>query len=218
MQTWDRPAKRGYNVRLPSESDYRMNVFSVLTYGFKGIADFLYCGAHKRDILMPDGMPSPLYAPAAKVHAEVRRIGRSLRFLTSTHIAFLPGSKESACAAFLKNWAPGAGGDGKIRSLRVVNGSKHRTGLIGYFKDDAGQRYFMLTNLYQHAHRSADETAVTFRITFDPKVRALLRLSRETGKVERLKIDNAADGLTLTLPGGTGDLFKYDTGPFAGLK
>ena len=218
MQTWDRPSPRGYNVRLPSESDYRMNVFCVLTYGFKGIADFMYCGAHKRDILMPDGTPSPLYAPAAKVHAEVRRVGRSLRFLTSTHVAFLPGSKESRCAAFLKNWARGAGGDRKIRSLRILNGSKHRTGVIGHFRDDTGQVYFMLTNLYQHAHKSAAETAVRFHITFDPKVRTILRLSRETGKVERLTIDDPADGLTLTLPGGTGDLFKYDTGPFAGLK
>jgi hypothetical protein len=75
----------------------------------------------------------------------------------------------------------------------------------------------MVTNLYQHAEKSAAECAVKFRIAFDPKVKAVLRLGRETGEPERLEIARPAQGLLITLPGGTGDLFKYDTGPFAGL-
>ena len=166
MQTWDRPAERGYNVRLPSDSDYRMNVFSALTYGFTGIADFMYCGGHKRDLLMPDGTPSPLYAPAAKVHEEVGRIGRTLRFLTSTNVAFLPGSKESRRPTFLKDWAPGAAGDRQIKALKVLNGGQYANGLVGHFTDDAGQTYFMLTNLHQHAHKSAAECELRIRMTF----------------------------------------------------
>ncbi len=50
-----------------------------------------------------------------------------------------------------------------------------------------------------------------------PEVKAVLRLNRETGKTERLEIKDAEQGLLVTLPGGTGDLFKYDTGPFAGV-
>ena len=217
MQSWDRPSPTGYNVRLPSESDYRMQVFCVLTYGFTGISDFLYCGAHDRDILLPDGTPSPLFEPAAKVHAEVAHLGKALRFLTSTNVAFLPGGHNSATPSFLKNWAPGAAGDSRIRSVKLLGGGRFGNGLIGHFKDDENQTYFMLTNLYQHADRTADECALDVKITFAPKVKSILRLSRQTGETERLKIADPERGLTVHLPGGTGDLFKYDRGPFVGI-
>ena len=217
MSTWDRPSESGYNVRLPSESDYRMNVFSALTCGFKGFADFTYCGGHERDILMPDGTPSPLFEPAAKAHAEVVRIGQCLRYLTSTEIAFLAGDSTSRKPTFIEDWQPGLDGDTRLHSIDVIDGSKYEKGLIGCFRDDRGQRYFMLTNLYQHADKSADECAVKFRLKFDPSVRSLLRLNRETGQEERLTID-PAQGLLVSLPGGTGDLFKYDEGPFVGVE
>ena len=52
---------------------------------------------------------------------------------------------------------------------------------------------------------------------FDPAVKRVLRLSRHTGKVETLTV-HPTKGLAVTLPGGTGDLFKFDTGPFVGLE
>ena len=53
-------------------------------------------------------------------------------------------------------------------------------------------------------------------MTFASGVRAIERLNRETGKVERLEL-NSDHTYTFTLPAGTGDLFKYATGkPFAG--
>jgi hypothetical protein len=194
-----------------------MQVFSVLTYGFTGIADFTFCGLHRRNILMPDGTPSPLFGPAARTHAEVRNIGKTLRFLTSSSIAFLPGSAESRTPPHLEDWAPGVGGDTNITSAMVIGGDEHRNGLIGHFVDDDGQVYFMVTNLYQHADGSAAECAIDVRMTFVPGVKAVLRLSRGTGEVERLEIKDVGGGLHLRLPGGTGDLFKYDTGPFTGL-
>ena len=221
MSTWDHPAESGYNVRLPSESDYRMNVFSVLTYGFTGIADFTYCGIHKRDILMPDGTPSPLFKPAAQVHREISNIGKSLRFLTSTHIACIPSSEQNTIPTFLKKWAPGAGDDDRITSIGVVEPGEHvsgKKGLIGYFRDDDGDKYFMLTNLFQRAETAAKDCALTFQITFDPSTKEVYRLSRQTGHVERLEITDSQEGLHITLPGGTGDLFKYENPHFPGRR
>ena len=219
VQTWERPeGSAGYNVRLPSESDYRMQVFCALTYGYTGIADFMYCPGHQRDILLPGGEPSPLYEPAAKTHAQVAHIGKSLRFLTSTNVAHLPGPAGVKTPTSLDDWKPGAAGDPLIRSIQILDQGPHRHGLVGHFRDDAGQRYFMITNLYQHARQNADECAVRVRIVFEPEVKTILRLSRVTGEVERLTIADPDQGLMIKLPGGTGDLFKYDTGQFAGLE
>ena len=220
MTTWDRPSKRGYNIRLASESDYRMNVFSVLTYGFTGIADYTYSGIHERGVLMPDCTPSPLYEHSAKVHAEVANIGQTLRFLTSTDIALIPGFEQSRIPPFHKKWEPGTGDDDHIKSISIVGPGEYvrgKKGLIGYFRDDHGNRYFMLTNLFQRAETSAKDCELKFQITFDPATKEIYRLSRETGQVERLEIVDSDKGLLITLPGGTGDLFKYDNGNFVGL-
>ena len=78
----------------------------------------------------------------------------------------------------------------------------------------------MLTNLWRISDRQkglAANTRLTFRLMFDPAVRSILRLDRETGKTQRLAISKPAEGLTITLPGGTGDLFKIGEGTFPGL-
>jgi len=56
---------------------------------------------------------------------------------------------------------------------------------------------------------------VTLR--FHSDVTAVERISRETGKIERLPVKDGA--IQFTLPGGTGDLLKVSNGrPFAGIK
>ena len=54
-------------------------------------------------------------------------------------------------------------------------------------------------------------------LTFAPQVGGLQRLNRLAGKVEGLALPDHA--FKFSLPGGTGDLFKYGTGePFAGTR
>ena len=89
-------------------------------------------------------------------------------------------------------------------------------GLIGNFVDDSGQRYFLVCNLWHSKDATAAERQLAFTLKFDPTIKTLQRLSRLTGKVEKLDVD-PQEGLQIILPGGTGDLFKYDTGPFVGL-
>ena len=78
-----------------------------------------------------------------------------------------------------------------------------------------GSLYNLACGLAQHdrlAARDAQATAMTFSIVFDPAVESLLRLSRQTGKAETVRLSNhKLDGYTL--PGGTGDLFKFPSGP-----
>lgn len=202
--------------RLPSESDMRMQIFSSLTFGFTGFAYFTYDVAFDRGLIEKDGSPNELYPLAARVNREVQHIGQSLRFLTSTDVSFIPPSADMRIPHLNKAWKPNDGGDSLIKSISIAGAGQG--GLIGFFRDDKGQKYFMLTNLNQHSNKSADECRATFNMRFDPGLKKILKLSRQTGQVETIAIENPKEGLTIELEGGSGDLFKYDSGGFAGLE
>ena len=205
------------NRRHPSESDLRMQIYSSLTYGFTGLAYFTYDVAFDRGLLESNGEPNPLYGHAAKVNAEVANLGKTLRYLTSTSVGFVPATDKTAVPNSLKKWERNL----HVKSLQnvaILDGTDEQSGLLGTFKDDAGQQYFMLTNLHQDAKKSAEECLATFRLRFDPGVKSIQRLSRETGQPETLEIADPKQGLTITLGGGTGDLFMVGGGNFVGLE
>jgi hypothetical protein len=106
--------------------------------------------------------------------------------------------------------------------------------VIGFFKllhesfdgdQYTNEKYFMVTNGLSDGSGSASETRQTIHLTFNfgsSEINSLQRLSRTTGQVEIIPLTNNGDGtyyLDLTLDGGTGDLFKYNTGaPFVGVE
>jgi hypothetical protein len=62
-----------------------------------------------------------------------------------------------------------------------------------------------------------DQLAQPVTLRFRDNVTAVERISRETGKIERLPVKDGV--LQFTLPGGTGDLLKVSNGkPFAGIQ
>ena len=80
----------------------------------------------------------------------------------------------------------------------------------------------MLVNLKHGAKLNKEQAKDAMTLSFDPSVLAVERLNRLTGNVDTLlTTDNPASSnrnLELVLEGGTGDLFKYNTGrPFARL-
>jgi len=111
-------------------------------------------------------------------------------------------------------WSYGAGGDLHITAVTVGSSGEYKDGLLGFFTDDQGQKYFMLTNLWHDKGGTADDFTLAFTLKFKPQVKDIYRLNRLSGKSEPIK---PIDGVvTLRLPGGTGDLFKYTPGPFPG--
>ena len=109
-----------------------------------------------------------------------------------------------------------AGLPNRQQKIQQVGGITSSDGLLGQFTDDHGGEYFMLTNLAQGPEMSAKEGEVTFHVKFADGAAALYRLNRYTGKSE--KVMNAGGReLAVTLPGGTGDLFKWGDAAFAGL-
>jgi len=99
-----------------------------------------------------------------------------------------------------------------VETSQAGNLGLEKNGMIGFFTDDALQQYFMLTNLNHGENISAASAAVTFSISFDSTINSILRLNRTNGLQEIINLTN--NKFTWTLPGGTGDLFKYNTGAF----
>jgi len=212
----------------PSESDVRMQVYSALAYGFTGIAYFLYHNpGWPWALLDSEGTPAPLFEKVKKLNGEVANLGRALRFLTSTgvrHVSgrhYCPGSaaeedfRTNPLPRGAKPFDAAAGKPCQITDVRVYGVGAGRDGLIGFFQDDSGGRYFMPVNLRRSRNLSADDTKARLTMTFEPSVSSIWRLSRQTGRVEQVPLDHGT--LDLTLPGGTGDLFKIEDAEFPGL-
>ena len=208
---------------LPSESELRFDLFTKLAFGVKGFLyfgfDLTQVGSLSDDALYDSGSntTSALYGPATLANAEVLNLGNALRFLESTDIRYLPGQIANPTPTALTNWSSGAGGDIHIQDISVVEQAADKDGFIGFFEDDDAQQYFMLVNTYKGQGLSSAATTLNFEIEFDSSVTTIWRLRRDTGAVEAVAVPEVLGvrTLSLALPGGTGDLFKYDNANFA---
>ena len=201
--------------RESSESDMRMQTYSMLAAGYKGLTYFThhYYPGETATGLVTNGIPGSMYPIAQDLNLEVQNLGRSLRFLESKAVRFVPGGSSSPDG--LVNWTAGSGGVTSIRSITSNGTDNGEDGLIGFFTDDNDQHYFMLTNLNHGMGATSADKTLDFTITFKNTVNELLRLNRETGAQELIPLNNHV--LEIALPGGTGDLFKFNTGTFAGI-
>lgn len=206
---------------LPTATELRAELFSQMTAGYSGFLYYAFQTANiSRALVTQSLQPSPVYAIAAAVNQEVKNVGRSLVQLKNEDVRFIPSTAVTAASA-MNNWSPGAGGDSHILSVVSDNDASNQvdhdrgSGVIGFFHDDNGQAYFMVTNLSNDHALSESQAAETFTIAFAPGINSIYRLNRLSGAPERVDLNNHI--LSLTLPGGTGDLFKYGDGYFAGI-
>ena len=209
--------RRGY--RMPSESDIRMQVFAHLASGFTGIGYFTYEDQQGPAMVSNSTRQRrPIYYHVSRLNQEVINVGRALRFLKSTDVRYVagPGNRVPTAATA---WQPGAGGNKLIRSIAIKGATSKpiewRDVLVGFFKDDQGGDYFMLTNLWHGEGMSSARRSMTVTLKLQPGVTTIGRLSRETGTAERLSVKG--DELEVTLPGGTGELLRFESAEFPGL-
>ena len=212
-------ATGAFDRRLPSESDLRLQMFVPLTYGYTGIIYFTYDVAFERGLIDKTGQANRLYYDAAKANREVAHLGRALRFLTSTHIGCVPGRHDedgkSVPNPLRRSTRAPELAKQPIREVLIESQGERKDVMLGFFRDDKGGRYFMVANLWHNGGASAADRALPVAIKLGPEVTEIHRLNRLTGDVEPLTITNAT--VRITLPGGTGDLFKLNDGEFPGL-
>ena len=229
------------DLRIPSESDARFNQFTTLAYGYKILGGFIYdgwgTGTPLTPVLFDDpnkrgtDSPTALFYQYAASNTEVLNLGSSLVYLLSTGVRYVTeGTLPDRTVA----WQSGAS-DPYITGIDANDAAPDDI-LVGYFEpmlesDDgplySDQVYFMIVNCRHEYDETAVQSAQAITVNLDfaaSGITSLQRLNRLTGDVELIVAGGTYDGLTytqtgattyrmeLTLPGGTGDLFKFHTG------
>ncbi len=203
--------------RLPSESDIRFQGFTFLGYGGLGIKYFIYLRSDGNQypeaiIDIVTNQPTEVYYHIQSAMPELRHLGRSLPMLrpVDESVRFVGDvlNDFADIDAFT--------GRGAFHGITGVDYGAQ----VSFFQDVLGEEYFMVVNLRHGADMDAQAGEDTIRLLFDVSIAEVQRLNRLTGAVEVLPTMLAASGLQryldITLPAGTGDLFKYHTqAPFA---
>ena len=212
VQSYSDPRRK---YRMPSESDIRMQVFLHLTMGYTGISYFTYEDQQGPAMVSspPPGVINPIFYDVGRLNREVANLGTALRMLTSTDVSVVAGPGGDPPAQ-LPAWKPGTGGIKAITINEDEPGNwKHL--LVGTFRDDDGQKYLMLTNLWHDMNMRAVDRQLSVTLSLKKGVDFVGRLSRETGHPERLSVTEGR--LQLVLPGGTGELLCLGSSEFPGL-
>ncbi len=216
-----------YSDAYPTASDMRWNVFSHATFGYTGYSWFIY------QIEEGHGLPPALFTAAnsyavpktarfdlaAQLNRELANLGRVLTQLTSTDIRYLPFN-DLLLPDGIEKWAPGAGGDSYVTAIEPTDSGWHEI-LVGFFRDDYGERYVMVQNVNHESGAFPNDNAdpMEIRISFDFTgagfdTTQVETFNKVTGVVEDVALSGST--LTVTLPAGDPILFKYKTGkPFA---
>jgi len=207
----------GGGRRYPSESDMRMQVFCALAHGFTGIAYFTWGPGFRLGLLQDEQNPKPtyLYYDVVRLNEEVLNVGKALRYLTSTDVKYVSGRHVQGDYVVpnpvpwgIENYPGSSRVSKRIRRIKVEGYGRNKNALVGFFKfrDGPEDQYFMLVNLDHGEGLRAADTKTNLTVWFDPSVKMVARLSRETGEVDLLPVIRGQ--LKVSLPGGTGDLFK----------
>jgi hypothetical protein len=230
------PQSQAFGYRM-SESELRLDQFAGWAFGAKVATAFVYDDPQGDPLITtflldgpgPGAKPTKSFYEMAKANRESRNLGPALIALHSTDVRMVKGPStwkdnyvdefDATSDPFLKQITP--------TNLGTTNEGKPGDVVAGWFRpllEDLGkpvsadQTYFMIVNGLSWTDASAADTAQLIRLDFDfgdSGITSLQRLSRETGEVEFVSL--VSDGgsryhLDLVLPGGTGDLFKYNTG------
>ena len=105
----------------------------------------------------------------------------------------------------------------EVRDIVMQSGPAEKGAdvILAVLADDDGDRYLMLVNMWCTPDGSAQDCQMAIQVKLGSKVEKLARLSRTTGKVETVQVKDGM--IEMTLPGGTGELFKINGSDFPGL-
>ena len=204
--------------RLPSQSDLRMNLFTALAYGFTGIQYYLYWHPNSNNIIESNGNNNTIFNHyVTDAMSEVAYLGRTLKYLKSKNVWHIRSQSSNVLPwGTVEFTATQEHPVGRIAGIDINNKGPSNNGLIGFFEDDYQHNYFMLVNTKRAKNTLAWDTRLDFTIYLGSSVKSLYKVNRDSGLVEEVPIVNGVASITIL--GGTGELFKIDSASFVGAS
>ena len=192
--------------RATSESDIRMQAYSYLAAGARGLGYHSYWGfpTNKPAMRVVGSMidlenlsKNYCYEIAQRLNEEVLTLAPYLLNLKSEELYFV-GDIPIGQQALPQNTS----------GLRAVEMER---GAVGTFSDAQGNHWALVVNRRHGKKRSAKTQKSTAHIVVDETVEAIWEIDRLTGFEKEIPLENR--GFYITLPGGTGSLFKLKSAP-----
>ena len=178
----------------PEHSHLRMQLYSSLAYGAKGLQYFSFNVPKSREfrfgqaLLDSTGKATPLYKDATQINQEIRRLGTTLSQLTSTGV-YHNDPVPTGCAPLNQ----------RLPIAKIEGGPF----LAGFFVDSKRQKYVLLAN--KNYNFGAEP-----RITFADNVRKIIEIPKNSTPpfaVSWLEDDSERSCLIL-FKAGDGRLFR----------
>jgi hypothetical protein len=191
--------------RATSESDIRMQAYSYMASGARGLCYFTYWGfplndAKKRvekSMIDVSRMTSNYSLEiVTRLNEEVRSLAPRLLTLKSEGIYFAGDVPQG------QQPLPVAG-----TPLKAVNAER---AIVGIMKDAEGGAWAMVVNRRHGEKKSAKTQKSTMQLLLAEDVKAVWEIDRRNGFEKEIPIESGS--FYITIPGGTGSLFRFQRG------
>jgi hypothetical protein len=189
---WPWPDNHDDDRRLPTASEMRMQVYSNLAYGAKGLWYFTYATPRHTNqftsvILDRDDKVKPAYNDIKTINTEVQAMGPLLVTLESVDVMHVK---------------PAITGVKPFAANGIIARIEGENLIAGFFKDAGGGDYFMLVN------KLTKSASSNIRLTFQAKVSALSRIDKASGLPVKYPVTGGT--AVVNLDPGDGVLFRVN--------
>ncbi|MFI4912324.1 MAG: hypothetical protein ACIAQZ_11720 [Sedimentisphaeraceae bacterium JB056] len=204
--------------RTPSESEVRMHVWSGLTAGASGIGYFFYEETPETSqtltnaLIDENGNQTCLYDYVEDISPIVESQGKYFRHLRSLGYWYVLMDGH-ALPTYVTQWDNSLDEDSMLDDIYIQTNlwdgdSANADILLGQFEDDAGNFYFMVTNLNRGPTKDKADATCNIVLDFSPGIDQIYRLNPATGDWDKWYTD-ANNSVNYAVYGGTGEVFCY---------
>jgi hypothetical protein len=186
-------------AREPSESDLRWQIYSLLTYGSKGILYFYFFNAphFQGGLVDENGKPSGRYNEVRKINEEIISMEKVLVTLESIDVKHVGVLQPFWCASMFK-------------PNKLILKASADNALIGTFLNTQnGKLYLMITNKQFGENVKMSDSGQKITLTLSPKIKTVNRVGMTFVK-EYWSFNHKTNELSVTLAPGNGILLELE--------
>ena len=182
-------------LRKPNESEMRWQVYSLLSYGARGIFYFLYppFRGGSDGLIDKKGEPTEMYYQVQQMNREIKSMADVLTRVQSTAVMHI-GRKK----AYVKMFTP----------IPLVKKADAGNAILGIFENrKTGQKYIMVTNKDHGPDIKIGAKPQNISLTLGNNVKAVRRIGESKPEI-KWSFNSDQKLLQLKIPPATGGLFE----------